>query len=75
MKKLDLNFMVDPSFLSKRCRVKDSVKVKILYPDAEAMSQYLGQSGKRMAREGATFYFTNEIALELIDMGLVKLVK
>jgi hypothetical protein len=75
VKKLDLNFMVDPNFLTKRCRVKDSVKVKILYPDAEAMSQYLGQSGRKMAKAGATFHFTKEIALELLDQGLVKLVK
>ena len=70
MKKLELNFMVDPEFLAKQCRVPNKVKILITHPDDDALKQYLGESGKRMARAGAPFYFERKIANVLVNWGV-----
>ena len=70
MKKLELNFMVDPEYLAKKCEVKNKVKILITHPYDSSLDQYLGESGRRMAEDGAPFYFNRKIAKILINWGV-----
>ena len=72
MKKINLNFMVVPSFLKDRCTVANKVKIEILDPHSEHLKPYLGESGRTMAKSGAAFYFEGSIAQHLIDHGVAK---
>jgi len=70
MKKTRLRFMIVPSFLTRRCYVKDRVKVKIVNPDSIFITGLLGESGKKMIRAGIPFYFEKELAETLIKNGV-----
>lgn len=70
MSKLKLNFMVDPKYLAKECRVPNKVKILITHPHDEALKPYLGESGRKMAEAGAPFYFERKIAKILVNWGV-----
>ena len=73
--KIELTFMVVPEFLESHCYVKDPVKVKITDPEAVFLMGILGESGKKMVKAGIPFYFTKEIAEDLISKGFAEVVK
>lgn len=64
--KVNLNFMVVPEDLKTMARVKDKVAIRILNSDSIHLKGFLGESGKALAKAGARFYFTKDIALFLI---------
>ncbi len=72
MKKTELEFMVDPEYLAKRCRVPNKVKILITHPDHALYKQLLGASGRRMAKDGAPFFFEKTLAQGLIWQGVAK---
>lgn len=67
MEKIKLDFMVDPVFLTDDTEIDNPVKIRLLTTEHPIVKRILGQSGKRMANAGAAFYFTKEMAEELID--------
>ena len=67
MNKIKLDFMVDPDFLKVKAYVPDAVKVKIIDPEAIFLTGILGESGRRLVKAGAPFYFTRRLALKLIN--------
>lgn len=72
MKKLELNFMVDPEYLAKKCRVPNKVKILITKPDSVLYKTILGESGRAMAHAGMPFYFEKGLAQGLIHQGVAK---
>jgi len=72
MKKIKLNFMVVPQFLETHCEVPNRVKIKIVDPDAIFLTGILGESGRKMVKNGIPFYFTRELADKLIDKGIAE---
>lgn len=67
MKKISLQFMVVPDALKKYAYVKNPVKVMIIKPKSSLLNKYLGQSGKKLAKLGVSFYFTRQLAKILIS--------
>lgn len=67
MKKVKLNFMVVPEQLAKLAYVPNSVRCKIIDPDAIFLTGILGESGRRLVRAGIEFYFTKKLADKLIE--------
>ena len=75
MKKVALSFMVDPDFLKSRAYVKNSLKVVVVDPEAIFLTGILGESGRRLVKAGAPFFFEKKLALKLISKGIAKEVK
>ena len=61
-----LNFMVVPEELSRFCHVPSKVRCKIIEPDAKFLARILGESGRKMVKNGLEFYFTKTLADKLI---------
>lgn len=72
MNKIKLDFCVDPNFLRDRTIVPKKVKVVIIDPEAIFLTGILGESGRKMVKAGAPFYFTKTIADKLITKGIAK---
>lgn len=64
--------MVGPAFLKDNCIVDDPVKCKIVNPKRLVRLGYLGDSGYKMAKSGASFYFTKNLFLTLLKCKLVE---
>lgn len=75
MKKVKLNFMIHPNFLRTKCFVPDPILVVITDPEAIFLTGLLGESGRKMVKAGAPFYFTKKLALKLIDKKIAKEIK
>jgi hypothetical protein len=75
MKKVQLQFKVCPDFLLKKTEVKDAIKIIIIDPEAIFLTGLLGESGRKMVKAGAPFYFTRRLALKLIDKKIAREVK
>lgn len=72
MTKLSLNFMVDPEYLAKKCKVPNKVKILITKPGHVIYKSILGESGRAMALAGAPFYFEKGLAESLIQQGVAE---
>ena len=59
--------MVVPEELAKMAYVPDSVRIKIIDPEAIFLTGLLGESGKKLVTAGVEFYFTRKLASKLID--------
>ena len=70
--KVELRYMVVPEELRKNAYVVDAVKVRILATGTLVDMGFLGESGKKLADAGLSFYFNGKDAQELIEMGLVE---
>jgi len=70
---IQLKYMVVPEELSEKAFVKDAVKIRITDSDSEYLSKILGESGKKLARSGVTFYFEELMAFSLINNGIAEL--
>jgi hypothetical protein len=75
MKKVQLQFKVCPVFLANKTWIKDPVMVVIVDPEAIFLTGLLGESGRKMVKAGAPFYFTKKLAMKLIDKGIAKEIK
>lgn len=73
--KVELRYMVVPEELRDNAFVPDAVKVRILESGTLADMGILGQSGKRLADAGLSFYFESTEAKRLINEGLVEEIK
>lgn len=62
----ELQFKVCPDFLRDNTVVVDPVRVLIIDPDSIFITGILGESGRRMIRDGAPFIFTRKLAEKLI---------
>ena len=69
----ELQFMVCPDFLRNEAFVRDPVRVIITDPDSIFITGILGESGRRMIRDGAPFIFTRALADKLIAHGVAAL--
>lgn len=74
-KKVQLQFKVCPDFLLTRTEVKDPLKIIIIDPEAIFLTGLLGESGRKMVKAGAPFYFTRGLAQKLIDKKIAKEIK
>lgn len=72
MKPIKLTFMVDPEFLKHNTYVESPVKIVIVDPEAIFLTGLLGESGRRMVKAGAPFYFTRKLAKKLIEKKIAK---
>jgi hypothetical protein len=75
MKKVQLQFKVCPDFLLKNTEVKNAVKIVIIDPEAIFLTGLLGESGRKMVKAGAPFYFTKRLAEKLIDKKIARRIK
>ncbi len=71
-KKTKLQFKVDPDYLRDRTYVPDPVKIIITDSDSIFITGILGESGRRMIKDGAPFIFTRGLAEKLIKHGVAK---
>lgn len=62
--KIKLQFKVDPDYLRDNTIVID--------PESIFITGILGESGRRMIRDGAPFIFTRTLAEKLISHGVAK---
>ena len=74
-RKVKLDFMVHPKFLQDSAYVPDPVLLLIVDPEAIFLTGILGESGRRMIKAGAPFYFTRRIARKLIKNGIAEEIK
>lgn len=72
IKKVNLKFMVDPDFLKDRALVPDAVRVIIIDPEAIFLTGILGESGRKLVKAGAPFYFTKRLAEKLINKNIAR---
>lgn len=72
MKRVRLQFMIDPEHLRERCMVFDPVRVVIVDPEAIFLTGILGESGRKMVKAGLAFYFTRRLANRLIESGIAQ---
>ena len=72
MKRVRLEFMIDPDHLSKHCYVHNAMRVRIVDPEAIFLTGILGESGRRMVKAGLCFYFTKRLAKKLVAKGIAK---
>lgn len=72
MRRINLNFMVDPIDLVQKARVPDPVRIKIIDPEAIFLTGILGESGRKLVLSGARFIFTRRLAIKLIEKGIAK---
>lgn len=72
MRKVKLDFMVDPVFLMSQTRVPNAVRIQIVDPQAIFLSGILGESGRKLVKAGAPFYFTRKLADKLIEKGIAQ---
>ena len=72
MKKVKLSFMVYPPFLQNNAYVPNAVLVKVIDPEAIFLTGILGESGRKLIKGGAPFYFTKKLANKLIKKGIAK---
>lgn len=70
--KVALEFMVDPLFLMHSAYVPDEVRVVIVDPEAIFLTGILGESGRKLVKAGAPFYFTARLATKLISRGIAR---
>lgn len=75
MKKVKLNFMVDPIDLTSKAFVPNPVRIVITDPEAVFITGILGESGRKLVMAGARFVFTRSLADKLIRSGFAKEVK
>lgn len=66
----ELQFKVDPDFLRDKTVVRDPVRIKIVDAESIFITGILGESGRRMIADGATFIFTRSLAEKLIKHGV-----
>lgn len=64
---VQLNFMVVPDELTRWAYVPSAIRCKIIEPDAEFLTKILGESGRKMVKNGLEFYFTRKLADKLIE--------
>lgn len=72
MKKIRLDFMVDPEELAKLAYVPNPVKVKIIDPKAIFLTGILGESGRKLVEAGVSFYFEKTLAEKLIEKKIAE---
>lgn len=67
---IELKFKVDPDYLSNKTIVKDPVRITISDSNSILITTLLGESGRKMAEDGAEFIFTKKEADRLVDAGV-----
>ena len=72
---IKLNYMIVPSELEKIAYVGNPVIIAITDVDSALFYGILGESGKKLARSGALFYFEEDLANKLIKHGVAKMKK
>ena len=72
MKKVKLQFMVDPVELMDKAYVPNPVRVKVVDPEAIFLTGILGESGRKLVEAGVLFYFERKLAMKLIRKGIAK---
>lgn len=72
MKKVNLDFCVEPLFFLNNCTVKAGILCKVLDLDQLLEEIKLGDSGIKMIKAGANFVFTQDLALKLLKKGIVE---
>lgn len=75
MKKIKLDFMICPDEMIKKCYVSNAVRIKIIDPESIFLTGILGESGRKMIKNGCEFLFTKKLAEKLILMGVAIEVK
>jgi len=77
MNKVKLNFMVVPEHLEKYGDVDDKVRVKItnVYEVNLRFNNILGESGVKLAKAGAHFYFRRVLAERMVFLGIAEEIK
>jgi hypothetical protein len=73
MTKVKLQFMV--ADLDRVAYVPNRVKIKITDPEAICITGMLGESGRKLVKQGIYFYFTKRLANKLIRMGVAEKVE
>ena len=68
--KTKLDFMV--ANIYDIAYIPNPVRVKIINPGAIYLTGMLGESGRKLLKAGAYFYFTRKLADEHIKMGIAK---
>ena len=72
IKKIKLEFMVVPEELRQYAYVPNPIKVKIIDSDAIFLTGILGESGRKLVKNGVSFYFTKKLAYKLIDKKIAR---
>lgn len=70
--KIKLKYMVDPDELKKYAKVENSIRIVITKPSSEHLKNFLGESGRTLAKEGISFLFERQIGLMLIELGVAR---
>lgn len=73
--KVKLKFMVDPQFLINHTTIDNKVKVVIIDPEAIFLTGILGESGRKLVKAKAPFYFEKKLAEKLISKAIAKEIK
>lgn len=69
MKKIKLQFMVDPEELLKHAYVPNAVHIKVVNPEAIYITGILGESGRALVKAGCWFFFTKKLADKFVKDG------
>jgi len=69
---VELEFMVVPEQLSTLAFVPNSVRCRVIDPEAIFLTGILGESGRRLVKAGIEFYFTQSLASKLIEKGIAE---
>jgi len=66
--------MVVPEHLEYFGRVKHKVRLRFIDPENSVLNSMLGDSGRKLVRAGAHFYFTKELAKYFIDNKIAEVI-
>ena len=69
IKCIKLDFMICPDEM-KKCYVSNPVRIRIIDPKSIFLTGILGESGRKMIKQGCEFYFTARLANKLIKIGV-----
>ena len=72
MDKVELKFMVAPEDLREMAHVPYPVRLKIVDAESPLLKGLLGDSGRKLAKAGAMFYFEFDLAERLIEEGVAR---
>lgn len=64
--------MVDPCYLLSQVYIRKPIKVIIIDPEAIFLTGIMGESGRKLVKHGAPFYFEEPLAKRLIQKGIAK---
>ena len=72
MKKVRLQFMVDPDELREKAYIRDPVRIRITRPRTIFLLGVLGESGRKLVGGGICFYFERRLAEGLVKSGVAE---